>query len=458
MPARLQSRLTPPTPAAGRRRLSLPRHRSTTANVCAIYPAAVQAPLPAVGPLLGVDLTAGDAPLCWDPFEAYNEGLVTNPNVFVMGEPGFAKSSLIKCWAAWQHALYGRRRWLTITDPKGEYRPLADRLGMTIVRLAPGGGTRLNPLDAPAGLGVAEAEAERSVQATMLYALTATQLARPLTPLERKVIRSIVTLLLERRQGLAPTLHDVLGLLAAPTDEMATATARTATELARDVEDVRYALDELCTGHLRGMFDGASSVTVDWDSPGVVIDLNGVVDDPRAMALVMVAAIGWSRQQRHHLADRQRTNINDESYYMYRQAETVEFAQERRKLGRQYGEANIDICHRPSDLAAQADDGSKVAKMATGLLSDSSMKIVFRQAAGEMTAATAMLDLTETEQTCIRRLKRAKAVWKIGDRSLLAAHLRPPMLQAVTDTDVLMRRQSLLDDNELSEGWRNDES
>ena len=58
---------------------ALPRHRSTTANVCAIYPAVVQAPLPQVGPLLGIDLTAGDGPLCWDPFEVYSAGLVDQP-------------------------------------------------------------------------------------------------------------------------------------------------------------------------------------------------------------------------------------------------------------------------------------------------------------------------------------------------------------------------------------------
>lgn len=136
---------------------------------------------------------------------------------------------------------------------------------------------------------------------------------------------------------------------------------------------------------------------------------------------------------------------------MYKQAETVEFAQSRRKLGRQYGEANIDICHRPSDLAAQADDGSKVAKMAHGLLADSSMKIIFRQAASQMDDATAMLDLTGNEQACIRRLSRGRAIWKLGDRSLLARHYRPNHLVEVTDTDHMMRRDTALADTELAD-------
>jgi hypothetical protein len=223
-------------------------------------------------------------------------------------------------------------------------------------------------------------------------------------------------------------------------------TRRNEDEFVLSLEDLRYAFDELCTGPLRGMFDQQSSVDVNWDGPGMVLDLSGVIDDERAMSLVMVSAMGWSRQQRHRLAGRQVTNVNDESYYMYKRAETVEFAQARRKLGRQFGEANIDICHRPSDLDAQADTGSKIAKIAHGLLKDSSMKIVFRQSAGELDLATSMLGLTETERSCLAVFGRGKALWKIGDRSLLAKHHRPATLMAETDTDSMMRRASKLDD------------
>lgn len=443
MAARVRSRQVPPEPTSGRRKLSLPRHRSTTANACSLYPATVQAPLPQRGPLLGTDLTAGEGPLCWDPFEVYDTGLVTNPNVFVMGEPGFAKSSLIKCWAYWQHCLYGPSRWVTFTDPKGEYRRLAERMGMSVIRLAPGGDVCINPLDVPVALDRAALEAERDVQTSLLVGLAGTLLDRPLAQIERRVLRSIVTAITGRTDSSSPTLHEVVALLASPTAEMCTQTARREDELVRSVEDLRYALDETCVGPLRGMFDGQSTVAVDWDGPGMVLDLSGVIDDERAMALVMVAAIGWSRQQRHRLHGRQVTNVNDESYYMYKRAETVEFAQARRKLGRQFGEANIDICHRPSDLDAQADDGSKIAKIAHGLLKDSSMKIIFRQSAGELDLATSMFGLTDTERSCLRVFGRGKALWKIGDRSLIARHAWPETLRTETDTDTMMRRRPL---------------
>jgi hypothetical protein len=238
---------------------------------------------------------------------------------------------------------------------------------------------------------------------------------------------------------------DVVALLTEPNADMCAATVRDVVELVRDTEELRFCLDELCTGPLAGMFDGPSTVSVDWSGPGVVMDLSGVVDDDRAMPLVMSASMSWTRQQKHHLVGRQVTNINDESYYMYKRAETVEFAQSRRKLGRQFGEANIDICHRPSDLGSQADDGSAVSKMAAGLIKDTSMRIIFRQAPDELEAATHMLGLTETERACIAPPKRGPALWKINDWSLLARHHRPDVLHHVTDTDGRMRRASLLD-------------
>jgi len=405
----------------------------------------VQASLPPIAPILGIDRSAGEAPLYWDPFAVYDAGLVTNPNVFVMGEPGYAKSSLIKVWCYWQHCLWGKSRWVTFTDPKGEYRPLAELMGMTVVKLAPGGTTRINPLDAPKNLSAEESDTDRRVQSTLLAGMAGTQLHRPLTQLERKMLRMVVAVLNERSGPTSPTLPDVVALLTDPNDDMCSETVRDRHELIRDTEELRFCLDELCTGPLAGMFDGPSTVDVDWNGAGLVMDLSGVVDDERAMPLVMSAAMSWTRQQKHHLAGRQVTNINDESYYMYKRAETVEFAQSRRKLGRQFGEANIDICHRPSDLSAQADDGSAVAKMATGLINDTSMRIVFRQASKELESATEMLGLSETERECISRLKRGRALWKINDWSLLGEHLRPDVLMDVTDTDTRMRRASLLD-------------
>lgn len=53
----------------------------------------------------------------------------------------------------------------------------------------------------------------------------------------------------------------------------------------------------------------------------------------------------------------------------------------------------------------------------------------FRQAA-EMGRATEMLGLTENELDCIRGLTRARAIWKLGDCSLLGHHNAPSIYTA----------------------------
>ena len=129
--------------------LRLPFHRGTTAHVSSVYPFSVQASFGHEGTYVGLDLLAGGAEFCWDPFAAYSNGLVTNPNGWVLGEPGNGKSALVKCLLWRQAAVYGHGpngRWIAIADPKGEYAPLAEHLGLTTVRLSPGGTTRINPL------------------------------------------------------------------------------------------------------------------------------------------------------------------------------------------------------------------------------------------------------------------------------------------------------------------------
>ena len=86
-----------------------------------------------------------------------------------------------------------------------------------------------------------------------------------------------------------------------------------------------------------------------------------------------------------------------------------------------------------------------MAKIAQGLLSDAATKIVFRQAPGELLKGQDLLGLSDGEVEIIRSLRRGNAVWKVGDRSLVARHLVPPGLEAVVNTDQFMRRPSLVD-------------
>ena len=54
-----------------------------------------------------------------------------------------------------------------------------------------------------------------------------------------------------------------------------------------------YALGKLIERSLRGMFDGPTTVRIDWDGPGLVLDLSAVFQDREALSLVLLAATAW---------------------------------------------------------------------------------------------------------------------------------------------------------------------
>jgi type IV secretory pathway VirB4 component len=418
--------------------LRLRRHRGTTAHVASLYPFSVQGSFGYRGPYVGVDLLAGGAEFCWDPFEAYAAGAITNPNCWVLGEPGNGKSALVKSLLWRMAALYGTGpsgRWLAIADPKGEYRPLAEWLGLHVVALAPGGSTRVNPL--AEGPGAADEPEERRTlrRAEMVTALVATVLDRSLNQLEDAAVFAAVEHL-GRARG-TPTLRELAAALTDPPPEVADRLRRPVAELRADLSGLSYGVDKLLSRSLRGMFDGPSTVPLRWDGPGIVLDLSSITVDSDALPLVMVAAAGWLSQLMAGPGPR-RVQVLDEAWALLGNRHTAAYLQSCFKLGRTYGVANICITHRPSDLGAQADDGTATAKIATGLLADAATKILLRQAPDQLAAAASTVGLTEPERQIVGQLARGRALWKVAGRSAVVQHVLGRADVALCDTDARM--------------------
>jgi type IV secretory pathway VirB4 component len=414
-------------------------HQGTTAHVSSIYPFSVQGSFGHRGTYVGLDLLAGGGEFCWDPFEAYAAGLVTNPNGWILGEPGNGKSALVKCLLWRQAAVYGTGpggRWTAIADPKGEYATLAGHLGLTVVKLSPGGTATINPLAPGPAADHEPADKQILRRAEMCTALVGTVLERSLTQIEDAVVFAAVDQLTTASVD-EPTLTDVARLVANPTEAMAERLRSTNRDLAADTATVAYALDKLLSRSLRGMFDGTSTVPLRWDGPGVVLDLSAVPLDSDALPLVMVAAAGWF-QQLMACPGPQRVQILDEAWALLGNRHTAGYLQTSFKLGRTYGVANLCITHRASDLVAQADDGTATSKIAAGLLADSATKIILRQAPDQLDAAVAHFGLTAPEASIVGQLTRGRALWKLGGRTAVVQHVLGPGEQPIVDTDARM--------------------
>jgi type IV secretory pathway VirB4 component len=420
-----------------RPRLHLRYARGTTAHVASLYPFSLRPAAGAAGAYVGLDVLSGGGEFCWDPFEAYAAGAVTNPNAWIFGEPGNGKSALVKCLLWRMAGLYGTGmggRWFAIADPKGEYASLAQRLGLAVVRLAPGGSVRVNPLEpGPGDEGPEQATARR---ADMVAALAATVLRRALSPLEDAAVFAVVEALGRRREP--ATLADLAGALARPGEELARGLRAGTDELAAALAPLAFALDKLVSRSLRGMFDGRSTVSVSAQGPGIVVDLSAIPIDSEAMPLVMVAAAGWLGRMLAAPGP-QRVQVIDEAWALLGNRHTASYLQACFKLGRTYGVANLCVAHRPSDLGAQADDGTATAKIAAGLLADAATKVVLRQAPDQLARAGEGFGLTEPERQIVAQLARGRALWKVAGRTAVVQHvLSPAEAGDLTDTDARM--------------------
>jgi type IV secretory pathway VirB4 component len=416
--------------------LRLPRHRGTSANLCTLFPFHTGVGPSQRGPWLGTHLTGGGSGWFYDPFELYPHTL-TDSNILIAGRPGRGKSTAVKTFLYREMAVYGRRRFIAINDPKGEYAALAEALGLTLIKLHPGGRHRINPLDPAPG----DAEGDLLSRQRLVTSMLAIVLDRRLDgPEETLVSRGIEHL---ARTKLTYDLADLAHIIEAPPEPIAglpELSGLSDVDLRAAVNPVRFALGKLLDRTLRGMFDGPTTITVDWErGPGIVLDLSAVFEDREALPLVMMAATAWLQSAMTALhSERRGLLVDDEVWALLENEWTVRHLQARLKLCRHRGIANIMICHKLSDLRAQADDGTATEKVAAGLLADTQTRIIFQQAPDQIDDARNLLGLTEVEAALLPRLVKGRALWRLGEVGAVVQHVVSAEEHAFTDTDAAM--------------------
>ncbi len=402
-----------------------PGHRATTRHAQALYPFIAAGGLSGRGAFVGRDSSGGA--FCFDPWLLYGEGTLDDPNVIVLGKLGQGKSALVKT-LLWRMLLFGRRAF--VLDVKREYGPLCEAVGVTPVSLVPGGGVRLNPL---------AARPEEHAQLDLLRAVTVTAVGGPLTQVEAGALREALRVVRARRSE--PTLPDIAAVLFAPVPEMATALQTPADRLAADARRAALALQDLCEGPLRGMFDGPTTPGIDLDARLLVLDLHAVRDSP-AVGILMACASAWISALLARTAQRpgreRLINVADESWKIVQHAGLGEWFQSNFKLARQFGVMNLVVLHKLADLHGAGDAGSRAARIAEGLVADASTRIVYHQDESQVPLTRSMLGLSRAEAELISLLGPGQALWRIGGRSFVVQHHRSRLETRLTDTDTGM--------------------
>ncbi|MGH9064975.1 MAG: ATP-binding protein [Acidimicrobiales bacterium] len=434
-----------------------PAHRGTTAHLGAAYPFVAARGLGPGGVVIGRDLLGGA--FAYDPFDLYRRGVLSNPNMVVIGQIGRGKSAFVKSYL-WRQSVLGRQAW--VVDPKGEYGPLARAWGVEPIRLRPGGPVRLNPLDpGPAGRGrrppVDAGGGGGAAGAELLASLVEASLGRSLRPRERTALDLALGAVTaarsagpppagappagapsagERSAG-APTLPMVVDAMLAPSPASARLVCTDVPTLVDDGRDAALELRRLVHGELAGMFDAPTTPGIDLDAPLVVLDLSAVYGSA-ALGVLMTCATAWLGARLATHDGRLRLFVVDEAWAILSNAGVARWLQASWKLSRAYGVANMAVIHHLSDLSATGDQGSATVKLAHGLLADSETVVVYAQPQAEVARSAELLGLSSVEAGLLPQLGRGVALWKVGQRSFLVEHCLSDLERSMVDTDAAM--------------------
>jgi type IV secretory pathway VirB4 component len=248
-----------------------------------------------------------------------------------------------------------------------------------------------------------------------------------------------------------PTLPEITHLLFHPVTEMAERIRTTPEKLALDARRAALALQDLCEGPLRGMFDGPTSPGLDLDGRLVVIDLHAVRDSP-AVGILMACASAWMSALLAQISERpgreRLINVADESWKIVQHTGLGEWFQSNFKLARQFGVMNLVVLHKLADLQAAGDAGSRAARIAEGLVAEASTRIIYHQDESQIALTAGLLGLSESEARLISLLSAGQALWRVGSRSFVVQHYRSGFETQLTNTDTGM----LLGDGPVSRG------
>ncbi|MEU0237610.1 hypothetical protein ABZ234_07960 [Nocardiopsis sp. NPDC006198] len=393
-------------------------YQGTTTQVCGLFPFTAGAGTPVVGTPIGRHQLHGEV-VCLDPLEWLREGLVTNPGVFVLGQPGTGKSTFVKRLIT--GAVATGTRALILGDSKPDYTDLTEYLDGQVIRIGRGL-DRINPLDSgPMGKALKRMsgpDAEklrwevRSRRLSLLLALCTLVREGPVTNVEEVLLGRAMDLLDTRLDGQRePTVPDVLRILdQAPDDLVASSRSRTLDDYRRRTDDLVFTLDLLCSGSLAGVFDDQTSKPIDLDAPIVSVDISatgGAGDKLLTAAMLCTWAYGFglvdasaSLAQLGLAPRRNYMGVMDELWRALRGAPgLVEHADSLTRLSRAKGMASVMVTHSLADLEALPTEEDRAK--ARGLIDRSAVTVMAGLPPRELARVHEIMAMTPRERAMI---------------------------------------------------------
>lgn len=413
--------------------------RMTADQAPALWPWIATPGLPPTGSQVGVDVHSGGA-FYFDPNRWVLDPSipVTNNNVFIAAKPGRGKSTLVKILLLRQMA-FGYRA-LICGDPKDEYEPVCRAFGVEPFAIGPGMAARINPITiGPLGHGWEQLDAtETKRRAAVIFSrwlmllrglvgaqrIGATPV--PYGPNDEAAVEAALRTLTGYSAGNSAfretTIPQLWHLLDNPTPELVEQTRyASARHFLDETRTLRNALGQLVKGALAGLFDGHTTIDVDWTAPIQSLSLSRLEPlGDEAVGIAMTCLNSWSRGMREVAPDGDmRVIVRDEAWRQLRLGvDAVKSFDADLRLSRSTGDVQFAITHKPSDMLSAGDHGSQAQNIAKDLMLLADTKILGgqdRQVAEELDT---MLDLGTPARDTISKWAMAdtgRFLWSVGD-------------------------------------------
>lgn len=403
-----------------------------TASVATTFPFMSNSLTMPGGAFLG--LTGTGEPVLLDPWNAALE----NPHAFVGGVTGGGKSYLGKLWlerSLLVNGVNGER--YAVIDPDGEYLRLANALGGSIVRLAPGSQHHLNPFDLippgcdlPTYLAGAQHIDRLAEKIQDLHSLLDLMLADAGTTLSSREKALLDRALYEtyRRASISadpqthfhqpPLLRDLAEVLKSGV-------------CGPDEYDLGMRLSRYTEGSLAGLF--SEQTNVDLNTHLLVWDTRDMRGDMRPIGIFLIADAIWT--QAIYQSHIRRCLSIDEAASLIEHPEGGRFlANLSRRARKRY--LRLVIMTQSPESFVEDQYGSIVA-------SNAAIKILKKQDRTSIKAVTARFGLTSGEEQRLLLFGVGEALLFAGDRRvLLSVQASPQEHQLITTNPVELAEQA----------------
>jgi hypothetical protein len=431
--------------------------RMTSEQVGGVWPLIAADGLPPTGALMGIDHLSGGAfyadPIGWTL--AGTAG-VTNPNVMIFGAPGQGKSGTVKIFTL-RMMSFGYRT-LILGDVKDEYELLCHALGVLPHAVGHGLPARINPLDfGPLGndwtrLPADEAQRRAAIVFSrwllLIKGLIGSQQV-PFTPTAETAIGHVIRELTGYAAGTDRlteiTLPQLWHALSDPSHSLISDCRYSHRQhFLDDTRGVRDALGTLVKGHLAGLFDDHTTITVDWRAPIQSLSLSRLDplgDEAVGVALTCLNSWGRAMTQVSEPGDL-RIIVRDEAWKQMRLGvDAVKSLDADLRLSRRDGCVQIIAAHKPSDMLTVGDAGSQAVAIAKDLMHLCGTKILLGQDEKISDELSALLGLAPMAQRIVTHWATAakgRALWLVGSREFKVATIRSATEVALTDTNAAL--------------------